>query len=129
MRDKILLTGKNAANFVHSMTNPNVNVIEHNSQILEKIVISHDEKGRLMISDPELNLDFLEKNARRITFDQNIKLSDKNIAYISARKIRGGCHKKTSASALDGTINDEKYTVEQRKEYKNQGIIYTKAIA
>lgn len=61
MRDKILLTGKNATNFVHSMTNPNVNMIEHNNQKLENIAISHDENGRLTISDPELNLDFLEK--------------------------------------------------------------------
>ena len=61
MRDKILLTWKNAINFVHSMDNQNVNMIEHNNQKFENIAISHDGKGRLTISDPDLNLDFLEK--------------------------------------------------------------------
>ena len=61
MIDKILLTGKNAINFVHSMDNQNVNMIEHNNQKFENIAISHDDKGRLAISDPDLNLDFLEK--------------------------------------------------------------------
>ena len=61
MRDKILLTGKNAINFVHYMDNPNVNMIEHNNQKFENIAISHAGKGRLTISDPDLNLDFLEK--------------------------------------------------------------------
>ena len=61
MRDKILLTWKNAINFVHSMDNQNVNMIEHNNQKFENIAISRDDKGRLPISDPDLNLDFLEK--------------------------------------------------------------------
>ena len=61
MRDKILLTWKNAINFVHFMDNQNVNMIEHNNQKFENIAISHDCKGRLTISDPDLNLDFLEK--------------------------------------------------------------------
>ena len=61
MRDKILLTWKNSINFVHSMDNQNVNMIEHNNQKFENIAISRDDKGRLTISDPDLNLDFLEK--------------------------------------------------------------------
>ena len=52
MRDKILLTWKNAINFAHSMDNPNVNMIEHNNQKFENIAISHYEKGRLTISYP-----------------------------------------------------------------------------
>lgn len=59
MKNKIIIKEFEADRFLQSMTNPNETVIANNAHNLENITIKHNQE-RIIISDPELNLDFIE---------------------------------------------------------------------
>lgn len=59
MKNKIIIKEQEADRFLQSMINPNETVIANNAHNLENITITHDQE-KTIISDPELNLDFIE---------------------------------------------------------------------
>lgn len=59
MKNKIIIKEQDADRFLQSMINPNETVMANNAHNLENITITHDQ-GKTIISDLELNLDFIE---------------------------------------------------------------------
>ena len=59
MKNKIIIKEQEADRFLQSMISPDETVIANNAHNLENITITRNQE-RTIISDPELNLDFIE---------------------------------------------------------------------
>lgn len=59
MKNKIIIKEQEANRFLQSIINPDETVIANHTHNLENITITHNQ-GKTIISDPELNLDFIE---------------------------------------------------------------------